>query len=82
MPRRLSRETLYRRLVRQRKADETLARYKLTNPASTPCDGNHLGSFAHWAGDLYADVVVVIADFRSPERFIRDRCKPVLAADP
>lgn len=77
-----SRERLYRRLVRQRKADMSLKKYHLINPSETRYDCNHLGSYAQWAGDLYADVLVVLPDFRCVESFIADRGKPVLTATP
>src|SRR5690554_3139969 len=82
MPKQPSRLTRYRRLVRQRKADHSLSKYGFTNPSTTRFDGNHLGSFAHWAGDLYADIMVVYPDFRCVEKFVADRGRPVLTATP
>src|SRR5690606_711307 len=43
MPKQPTREAVYRRLVRCRKADTTLSKYGFTNPSATPCDGKHVG---------------------------------------
>ena len=59
-----SRETRYRRLVRTRKADTTLSKYNFINPSQTRFDPNHLSSYAQWAGDLHADIVVILTDWR------------------
>lgn len=45
-------EAAYRRLVRTRKADLSLAKHKLINPSETRFDCHHPGSYAQWAGDL------------------------------
>lgn len=82
MPKQPSRLTRYRRLVRLRKADQSLSKYGFTNPADTRFDGKHLGSYAHWAGDLDAEVMVVFPDFRCADKFIADRGLPILTANP
>ena len=79
-----SRERLYNRLVRQRKADTFPASFNLTNPAETKYDFPHVGSHARWAGDLYADIMLVVTDMRCPKRFVKHEelgamCHPVHA---
>ena len=73
---RLSREGRYRKLVRQRKADSYLSKYNLINPSETNFDCKELGSYALWAGDLHADLLVAMTDSRTVEKYIDHRGKP------
>lgn len=46
-------ESRYRRLVRRRRADNSLEKYGFTNPGDTRYEPKQLGSFARWAGIGY-----------------------------
>ena len=71
-----SRETRYRRLVRRRRADTCLEKYGFTNPGDTRYDPKQLGSFARWAGDLHANVVIVLTDWRTHEQYLQQKGAP------
>ena len=71
-----TRETRYGRLIRTRCADNSLNQYNFTNPADTPYNPKHLGSYARWACDLYADIVVIMADRRCLDQYLDLRGQP------
>jgi len=71
-----SRELRYRRLIRQRRADNGLAKFGFVNHANTPYDPRHLGAFARWAGDLNAKVVIVLTDWRTLPQYLRQKGMP------
>ena len=73
-----TRERLYGRLVRQRKADTFPASFNLINPSETKYDYPHVGSYAQLAGDLYAKVLIIWPDKRCIDRFNSHRGKPVV----
>ena len=66
-------ESRYRRLVRRRRADNSLEKYGFTNYSNTSYDPRHLGTFARWAGDLHAKVVVVLTDWRTLPQYINQK---------
>ena len=77
-----SRETQYRRLVRARRADTSLSKHNFINPAETPFEPRHLGSFGRWAGDLYADLVVILTDWRCLDQYLELRGEPACCKVP
>lgn len=67
----MTKESLYKQLVKHRKQCMLCAQYGFTNPANSKYDINEIGSYTHWANDLDADVMIIGQDFADADSFYK-----------